>query len=1251
MTLLTPETLPVAASKDLIQAHLLEHQTVIVSGDTGCGKTTQLPKYCLELDLDSDKLIGCTQPRRIAAITVAERVKEELGDDGDKVGYKIRFRDRTGKGTRIKFMTDGILLAETRNDPLLRNYSTLIIDEAHERSLNIDFLLGFVKNLLPNRPDLKLIITSATIDTEVFAAHFSDAPVVYVEGRTYPVEIHYSPVDEEPEDDKKNYIDHCVKTILDVHNHEKPGDILVFLPTEKDIRSCCTMLGGSIEQATVLPLFGRLQAGDQKKIFLPTQQRKIVVATNVAETSITVPNIRYVVDSGLARESFYNSRAKTNSLPIRRISKANCDQRKGRCGRVGPGICIRLYSEEDYNDRPQYSLPEIKRSNLAEVILQMTSLNLGRPEKFPFVDAPVSGAIRDGYRLLTELSAIDSKGQLTRNGRLMAKLPIDPCISRIIIEAQKNNCVKEIKIIGSVLAIQDPRVRPAEREKEADLAHKEFAHPHSDFMVLLNIWNGFHGVHDQVKSWSRLKKFCKRYYLSFQRMREWFDLHEQMSRILDRHKGFKENSNEASYAAIHRSLLCGFLRNIGRKKKGHLYQGGFNKELMIFPGSHQFLKGGNWILAASFLETNRLYGLTVATIEPEWIEQAGGELCKYSWSNPRWQKKTGRVICDEKVSLFGLPIVQDRIANFGRRHNKNRKEAQNIFIGQALLEGHIVGKYDFLDHNMALIDTWRKKEEKLRKRDILIDDYGLHSFYSQKLPLSVYDRFTLNRFLKKKNLHNLLKMSETDIVNRKPEANELADFPTFLTIGSTEFKLEYHFNPGSDDDGVTIRIPVDLVETINPTAFEWLVPGLLQEKTEFLLRGLPKQLRKQLVPINKTVETVLDDINKSQGSFFLALENSIFKFFGLGIRRSDWPGDMPPHLQMRFLLFDPSGKSVTTGRDFKVLLASLSSPQKVASKGRAKKKDRQLMEKYAGKIYDQCDFDELPDRIPLYSAQGDVSGYLYPTLQEVPERGGVKVLFEKNRNRSLKQTAKGVLFLFRRNFSNEFKSLKKSCSTSLSGPSSLWFISTIGNKQQALEAVLDAILTSIFSLPSTTIPSKELFSQTVQKVKKQRFHQLGQQIFDQILKVLRKRNEVTTIIGKYSELARKSRSYQEAWFESYEKLLLDIVPQDFIDRFSSPDFDDCIRYLDGLAIRIERAYINPAKDEKKEEQLLPHLKRLHSILKQQDELSEECLQQLSAYQAMIQEFRISLFAPELRTKFPVSSKKLKLQFDKVRQLS
>ncbi len=1252
MTFVTPETLPVAAYKDIIQAHLIEHQTVIVSGDTGCGKTTQLPKYCLELAPDSGLTIGCTQPRRIAAMSVSERVSEELGPDkGFKVGYKIRFRDRTNKTTRIKFMTDGVLLAETRHDPLLRNYSVIIIDEAHERSLNIDFLLGFLKNLLPKRPDLKLIITSATIDTQSFATHFSDAPIVHIEGRTFPVDLRYSPVDEEDEDEKKNYIDHCVQTVLDLHLHEGPGDMLVFLPTEKDIRSCCTLLNAKIDQAVILPLFGRLQAGDQKKIFLPQSKRKIVVATNVAETSITVPNIRFVVDTGLARQSFYNSRAKTNSLPIKRISRASCDQRKGRCGRVGPGLCVRLYSEEDYDSRSRYSLPEIKRSNLAEVILQMVSLKLGRPEEFPFVDVPSMGAIRDGYRLLTELGAIDDKGYLSKNGRLMAKLPIDPCISRIIIEAHGNNCLSEITIIGSALAIQDPRVRPAEKEKEADLAHKEFSHPHSDFMVLLNIWNHFHGEHDQVKSWSRLKKFCKRYFLSFQRMREWFDLHEQMSRILKQHGGFTKNKKEGSYEAIHQSLLSGFLRNIARKQKGQLYQGGGNKELMIFPGSHQFLKGGNWILAASFLETNRLYGLTVATIEPEWIELIGGNLCKYSWSNPRWQKKTGQVVCDENVSIFGLPVVSGRTANFGRRHQKNRRGAQDIFIQQALLTGHIFGKYSFLKHNLTLIEKWRKKEAMVRKRDILVDENNLYDFYRQRLPLSVYDRFTLNRFLKKKNNQTLLKMSEQDIINRRPEEKEFADYPPSLTIGSTQFKLEYNFAPGSDNDGVTIKIPVDLVDTINPLVFDWLVPGLLQEKTEYLLRKLPKQLRKQLVPINRTVESVLDDMSVRQGSYYLALENSLFKLFRISIRRSDWPNDLPSHLKMRYLVCDPSGKTVVTGREFSNLLTSLSTPVRSSGKIRPNKKDQQLIDSYTDIIFTDCEFNELPERIPLLSTGGDITGYLYPTLQPIPDRGGVKVTFEKNKARSLEQTQKGLLFLFRRNFSVEFKSLKRACSTSLSGPSSLWFINGFGNKQQAVEAVLDSILTSIFSHPITTIPSKKIFSQTVSNVKQKRFFQLGQHLLDQIMKALRKRNEVAGIISKYSDLARKSRSYDKDRFDRYDKLLHDILPHDFFNRYKLENFDDCIRYMEGLAIRIERAHISPAKDDKKAEQLTPHLGRLKSLLKQKNELSDDCLQQLDTFQIMIQEFRISLFAPELRTKFPVSAKKLKLQFNKVRQLS
>ncbi|MBM9528865.1 ATP-dependent RNA helicase HrpA, partial [Desulfoprunum benzoelyticum] len=894
-----PENLPVTAHRQEIINLLAAHQVIIVEGDTGSGKTTQIPKFCLEFAGPKGRLIGCTQPRRIAAITVAARVSEELGSHGRLVGYKIRFHDETSRDTRIKFMTDGVLLAESRTDPQLRRYQTIIIDEAHERSLNIDFLLGYVKQLLPSRPDLRVIVTSATIDAAAFSRHFDGAPIVRIAGRTYPVTVRYQPPEDDLSEDKDGYIEQAVRAITDLHHSEGPGDILAFLPTEKDIRLCCGLLGEQLRQAVVLPIFGRLQAADQKKIFQNFPQRKIVVATNVAETSITVPGIRFVVDTGLARIATYNPRAKTIGLPVSRISKAACDQRKGRCGRIGPGVCVRLYAEDDYLGRPEYTLPEIQRSNLAEVILQMIALGLGDPATFPFIDPPHRSAIRDGYALLRELGAISDRHHLTAHGRIMADLPIDPCISRIILEARDNNCLREIKVIATALAIQDPRIRPAEKEKDADAAHKLFAHPHSDFLALLNIWNLFHQVQDQVKSWSRLKKFCAAHYLSFQRMREWLDLHEQLSRILHQHGGFVDNQDEAAYDSIHRSIVAGFLRNIAMKKQERLYQGAGNRELMIFPGSHQFLKGGAWIVAASFLETGRLYALTVATIEPQWLEAIAGPLCTYSWSNPHWQKRSGRVMAEERVSLFGLPILAGRRVDFGRRSPKNQAEAQAIFIEAALLTGEIIGNYPFLHHNLEMIQDWRDAEDRLRRRDLLCDETTLRQFYAARLPADVFDRSSLNRLLQARRDQGFLMMTEEDIVRRRPEDRELADFPPTLTVGSYTLPLAYHFEPGADCDGMTISVPVDLAAGIPLQTFDWLVPGLLKEKTAFLLKGLPKNLRKRLVPLNTAIDAILDDLSRRQGPYLPALESSILKLFRFTVRRSDWPSPLPICLQPR----------------------------------------------------------------------------------------------------------------------------------------------------------------------------------------------------------------------------------------------------------------------------------------------------------------------------------------------------------------
>lgn len=1247
MNIQYPHDLPVAGKRDEIRQAVLDNQVIIVAGDTGSGKTTQIPKICLELYPDTDKFIGCTQPRRIAASSVSVRVGEELAEFGNIVGYKIRFHDYTDKNTRIKFMTDGVLLAESRNDPLLRQYAVIVLDEAHERSLNIDFLLGYLKRILPQRPDLKLIITSATIDTEAFSKHFGNAPVINVSGRTYPVEIRYFPPGSTESEEQQtteidaSYVEHCAEAVVQLYKNEPPGDILVFLPTEKDIRACCRLLARQATGAVVLPMFGRLQSSDQRRIFQHYPQPKIVVATNVAETSITVPGIRYVVDSGLGRMAYYNARAKTTSLPVHRVSRASCDQRKGRCGRVGPGLCVRLYSEEDYLGREEFTQPEIKRANLAEVILQMVSLQLGKPEAFPFIDPPHRNTIRDGYKLLQELGAISGGGELTESGRVMAQLPIDPCISRILLEANKENCLSEVKVIASALAIQDPRMRPAEKEKEADAAHQRFAHKHSDFMTLLNIWNDFHDDQGAARSWSKLKRYCQANYLSFQRMREWLDLHEQLGRILDRQSQFSNNASEASYQQIHKALASGFLRNIAVKKQAKIYQGAGNRELMVFPGSHQFLTAGQWIIAASFLETNRLYGLTVATIEAEWLEPLAAHLVKYSWSSPRWNKKSGQVIADERVALFGLVIVAGRTVNFPKRAKKNIAEARQIFIQAALTEGAIKGNYPFLDHNQQLIAKWRAAEDRLRTTAILLDDSALHAFYDARLPDFVYDRTTLNKYLKRKG-HDRLKMSEEDIIHSRPDENQLANYPTSIQIASLELQVEYNFSPGSASDGMTVRIPLSLAANVSPSPFEWLVPGMLKEKVQLLLKGLPKSLRKHLVPVNVAVDRILDDINSYQGSLFHALETSIFKMYRISVKRSDWPADLPPHLQARFTLFDLDGKDICSGRDLGKLVREMESN---ASRGAAPRNvlaaQQQLMDKWQDRLTRQWDFDGLPDSIPLKTPEGMLAGFLFPALSPYPDKGAVGVAFEKDRAAACSKNLEGVEFLFKLQFPDGFKALRKYCTSMLSGPTGKYLVAAGLDRKTAVDQLLSFISRALFPAINGTIPGKELFDQHVAEMKKQGLYRQGQIIAESAVSVLRVKREVSEKLAHYIGLDTRKILFTKEVQQKFTDLLNAIVPQDFFLTMSVAGLELTQRQLQSYAIRIERFYNNPSKDKEKERLLTPHLESLNQLRRKSTDLSEDALDLLGQYSQMIEEYRITLFSPEIKSKVSISEKKLK----------
>ena len=732
-------------------------------------------------------------------------------------------------------------------------------------------------------------------------------------------------------------------------------------------------------------------------------------------------------------------------------------------------------------------------------------------------------------------------------------------------------------------------------------------------------------------------------------MREWLDLYEQMGRILERYPELVENTSESTYQAVHTALATGFLRNIATKKKDKTYQGAAGRELMVFPGSHQFLKGGQWIIAASFIETSKLYALTVAAIEPEWLETIGGQFCKYSWSHPRWEKKTGQVIADEKVALFGLPIVVARKINFGRRDQGNRQEARKIFIESALLSGELSGTYPFLQHNLSLITNWQDTERRLRKRDILVDDLTLFTFYDQKLEEDIYDRFTLNRFLKKENQHCLM-MTDSDILQRKPHGHELASFPPLLSIGSLQFKLEYHFEPGTEHDGVTVRIPTSLAPCLKPEIFEWLVPGLLQEKTHFLLKGLPKSIRKHFIPLTNTVDIILDTLQMCQGSYFQALERSLFKLFKKTVRRIDWPQVLPEHLQMRFALFDGSGKTVMTGRNLSELVSESESSGSRREKNQAIVKDQTLYTYWQDRLIKQWDFADLPTHISLVTEEQEVAGYLYPAIHPLPGQGGVAVRFENTRDIAGRINIAGMSCLYRMQFPDQFKALKRSCTAKISGPSSLWLIEGLGNSKQATDLLLNFIMRELFNTGTGNIHSKEQFSETISRIRSSGLFQSGLEICETVMALLRRRRGVKEQIQRFGELAKKSRSFSDERNTEYLQLLDEILPPDFLERLSLESLLDCDRYLQSLSIRIERAHADYAKEQGKREKLAPHLQNYNLLKNREAGLTDECVMLVKEYGMMINEFRISLFSPEIRTKIPVSEKKLSLHWQTIRNL-
>jgi ATP-dependent helicase HrpA len=939
-----PPDLPVSQRRDDILAAIRDHQVVVLAGETGSGKTTQLPKICLELGRGVRGTIGHTQPRRIAARTVAERIAEEIGTPlGETVGYKVRFTDQVSDKTMIKVMTDGILLAEIQQDRMLRRYDTLIIDEAHERSLNIDFILGYLKQLLPRRPDLKLIITSATIETGRFAEHFAGpggpAPVIEVSGRTYPVEVRYRPlVDDSAPDDEDATSDaepldqiEAIGRAVDELTAEGPGDILVFLSGEREIRDTADALNRrDLRHTEVLPLYARLSSAEQHRIFQQHTGRRIVLATNVAETSLTVPGIRYVIDPGTARISRYSQRLKVQRLPIEPVSQASANQRKGRCGRTSDGICIRLYSEDDFASRPEFTDPEILRTNLASVILQMTAIDLGDVAAFPFVDPPDKRNVTDGVKLLEELGALtpgerDPKKRLTSLGRQLAQLPVDPRLARMVIEADRNECTAEVMVIAAALSIQDPRERPQEKQQAADEKHNRFADKDSDFVSFLNLWRYVRTQQRELSS-NQFRRMCRAEFLNYLRVREWQDIYSQLKQVARTLGLSLVEDGEAMPDAqrLHTALLAGLLSHLGLKDvDSREYLGARGAKFAIFPGSALFKKQPRWVMAAELVETSRLWGRVAARIEPEWAEALAPHLVKRSYSEPHWEKKQGAVMAFEKVTLYGLPIVAARKVNYGRI---DPVLSRDLFIRHALVERDWETHHRFYADNAKLLAEIEEMEHRARRRDILVDDETVYAFYDARIPADVVSGRHFDAWWKKarRTEPELLTFTRELLVNSGRDGVDPDDYPDAWEIDGVRLPLSYQFEPGAAADGVTVQVPLALLNRLDADDFGWQVPGLRKDVAVALIRALPKALRTNFVPVPDWADAVLDRITPRQGSMPDAMGAELRRLTGTMVPRDAWrPDAVPDHLRMTFRVVDEDGKRLGEGRDVEVLRRTL----------------------------------------------------------------------------------------------------------------------------------------------------------------------------------------------------------------------------------------------------------------------------------------------------------------------------------------
>ncbi|WP_404340458.1 ATP-dependent RNA helicase HrpA [Pseudoalteromonas mariniglutinosa] len=1219
-----PEQLPVSQKKEDIKQAIANNQVIIIAGETGSGKTTQIPKMCLELGRGVDGYIGHTQPRRLAARSVANRIAEEMQCElGQQVGFKIRFSDQVSNNSYIKLMTDGILLAEIQQDRFLNQYDTIIIDEAHERSLNIDFILGYLKNLLPKRPDLKLIITSATIDPERFSKHFDNAPIIEVSGRTFPVEVRYRPTTEidkevmEAEGDQLQGIFDAVDELC----QEGPGDILIFMNGEREIRDTADALAKrNLKGTDILPLYSRLSNTEQNRIFAPHSRRHIILSTNVAETSLTVPGIRYVIDPGTARISRYSYRTKVQRLPIEAISQASANQRKGRCGRVEAGICIRLYSEDDFNSRPEFTDPEILRTNLASVILQMLGLGLGDMQEFPFVQAPDSRNISDGLTLLEELEAVKPTKrhnaiQLTKSGRELSRLPVDPRLAKMVLSANKLAALREVIIIVAALSIQDPRERPQEKRAAADEKHRRFDDPDSDFIAFLNLWNYLEEQQSELSN-SQFRKLCQKDFLAYMRIREWQDIVYQLSTVCNE-MGIKATSQVADSERIHQALLSGMLSHIGFKDDKQIYKGARNSQFHIFPGSGLFKKSPKWIMAAELVETSKLYARINARIDLKWVEPLAQHLVKRSYSEPHWEKKPGAVIAFEQQTLYGLLIVNKRRCVYSQIDPKVSRE---LFIRSALVEQELGQNEHFLQFNRDLIEDIQVLENKSRRRDILVDEQTLFEFYDKKIPAEIATRAAFNKWWKgqKQQHKHYLHMTREELMQHEAGHVTEFDYPDTWQQDNMMFPLSYHFDPGQAVDGVAVQIPLALLNQVQESGFDWHIPAFRHELICALIKSLPKSLRRNFVPAPNYADAVLAAIEPLQGNLLDALSIRLLKMTGVRVEPHAWDLAMlPTHLRLQFEVRDEQGKLLARSFDLTKL--------KVQLQGKV----TDTLSKVADKGIEKTDlidwnFGDLPNSYVKKQGQYEIKAY--PALVDKNKTAAVE-LFD-NEIKALTAHQQGLRRLVLLNVPSPIKYLQQNLPNK--AKLGLYF-NPFGKINDLIDDCIAAAIDSLL-IKYGNIRSREEFAHAKEQIR----GELG----DTVVAIATQVEQVLNIAhGLNKKMKGRVDLTMITAHGDIKNQLQNLVFKGFVSEHGAEKMADLIRYLKALEKRLEKLPIDPNRDRLcvlELDKVAEHYQNLlHKIPK-----GMPVPEQLKAIFWMQQELRVSLFAQTLGTPYPISVKRV-----------